>query len=442
MGVVGIQDPDVDRLPRSRRAVLGSYRSILRQGAWVASGQAGLAVATLVGNRLITQFVAPELYGLVNLAQNSLVLLRSLTCSPIINAALRYFPEAERDDCVPAFRALISGIMARLIAVMTALTVIGGGIWAFRARLGPSIVATLVIYVVADALRTFEMSLFNAAGRQRPAAFITVLEAALRPLLVVIAVGVLGATATNVFAAITLSVVVALFALRLMTRPEGLSGGGSPASAELSHELWAYALPLIPIAAFNWITSVSDRFLIVWLSRDLDSVGVYAAGYAVVSQLFLMIHGLVALTLRPSYFGAVARADTPGARRTFRLWLATSSALCTLAAVLVSFGGNVLVAALLGESYRRAAGMVPWIAIGYLLFVIEQVQEQKLLAYKRTKAVLFAQGLGALTSIVATIPLVIRYGGVGAAYACPLYFGIQCVAATLLAHRARTEEDA
>lgn len=76
--------------------------------------------------------------------------------------------------------------------------------------------------------------------------------------------------------------------------------------------------------------------------------------------------------------------------------------------------------------------MVPWIAFGYVLYAIEQVFEQKLLARKRSFAVLVAQIFGAAASIAVTIPLVMRFGMMGAAYACPIYFLIQCMVAALL----------
>src|ERR1700686_945455 len=75
---------------------LRKYRTIIGQGIWVVWGQGATGALTLVGTRLITQFVSPELYGAINLVQNSLVLLRTLFCSASVNAGLRYYPDAER----------------------------------------------------------------------------------------------------------------------------------------------------------------------------------------------------------------------------------------------------------------------------------------------------------------------------------------------------------
>ena len=82
-----------------------------------------------------------------------------------------------------------------------------------------------------------------------------------------------------------------------------------------------------------------------------------------------------------------------------------------------------------------AVGFVPWIALGYLFYVAEQVLEQQLLAYKRTVAVLGAQTSGAIASVAVTIPCVLRFGAKGAAYACPIYYSVQCLIVALLIWR-------
>jgi O-antigen/teichoic acid export membrane protein len=205
----------------------------------------------------------------------------------------------------------------------------------------------------------------------------------------------------------------------------GRSTGGETLPPRFAREMWSYAIPLIPVAALNWITSLSDRYIIEWASGDIASVGVYAAGYGLISQPFLLIHGVVALTLRPVYFPAVSRADTRQAKKTLLVWLAVTTLICSSAVVLIYLLRFVLVKTFLGPRYFGAAAYVPWIALGYFFYAIEQVLEQRLLAYNRTKLVLLVQACGGCASLIVTIPLVLRFGALGAAYACPLYFLIQ-----------------
>jgi O-antigen/teichoic acid export membrane protein len=209
---------------------------------------------------------------------------------------------------------------------------------------------------------------------------------------------------------------------------------------DIAAEIRKYALPLIPIAVLNWTTSVSDRYIIQWLSHDLVSVGVYSAGYGLISQPILISNAVIALTLRPVYFSAVSRNDVEHARRTFRTWLYLSSGLCLAAVAVIFAGKRVVVSLFLGAKYQGAVQVVPWVALGYFFYVSDQVLEQYLLAHKKTRFVLFAQVCGGLASVAVTIPLVFTYGMVGAAYACPVYFAIQCAVAGILVIRETSRE--
>ena len=417
------------------RGFMTRYQGILRQGSWVIAGQAATGLLTLGGNRLITQFVAPELYGLVNLLQNSLVLLRTLFCSPILNAGLRYYPEAERGDYVSSLRAHLRRSLAGFVVLMEILTV-GGSVLGSASQGAPlGVVLGMGLFVAADVSRTFEMSLFNAARRQRPAAILSAAETLMRPLLVVLGVLIWGPSVEVVMGAMALSIMVTLVLLFASSKPVGSDAAGAALPEELVRDLRRYAIPLVPIALMNWITSVSDRYIIAWFSHDTFMVGIYAAGYGLVSQPFLLIHAVVALTLRPAYFAAVANGNDAHARHMFGVWLFLSVSMCVVGVAAFYWGSAFAVNAFLGPRYREAIGFVPWIALGYLFYVVEQVLEQKLLAYKRTLAVLAAQTSGAVAAVAVTIPCVLRFGAMGAAYACPLYFSIQCLIAAILLWR-------
>jgi O-antigen/teichoic acid export membrane protein len=370
--------------------------------------------------------VSPELYGLVNLVQNALLLLRAVFCTPALTAALRFYPEAEHGGYVVSFRRFLGRQLGRALVPMVLIAVGAGLVWALRARFSPWVVIIFAIFLIADVIRTFEMSLFNAARQQRAAALLGVVENVLRPALIAGAVLLIRATLEVVLAATAASIVIAIVLLYSSAR-RARSTDRTELPAQLPAELRRYALPLVPIALLTWTTSVSDRYIIETLSHDTASLGIYAAGYGLVSQPFLLLHAIVSLTLRPAYFSAVSRTDDKLAARTFTVWLGASAALCGAGVCAVWLCGDLLVAAFLGPQYRGAAAFVPFIACGYFLYVVEQVLEQRLLAYRRTSAVLITQASGALASVLVTIPLVMRFGTLGAAYACPVYFLLQAI---------------
>jgi len=420
------------------RGLLHRYRSIIGQGAWVVAGQGTTGLLSLAGTRLITQFVSPELFGAVNLIQNATVLLRTIFCSPILNSALRYYPDAERDGYVSALRRLLARILGRAVFAMEIIAVVGIVVWSSRTGNSSLILLPLTVFLALDVIRTFEMTLFNAARMQRAAAILGAFETLIRPLLVVAGILLLGRTVAVIIGTFALSTFLSLALLySAMTRAS--SSGGAALPANLPSAMWRYAIPLIPVALLSWTSSVSDRYIIEWVSGDIASIGVYSAGYGLISQPFLLLHGVVALTLRPVYFAAVSRADKRHASQTFATWIAITTVVCGTATVLIYLIRDPLVRTFLGPKYRGATVFVPWIALGYFFYVIEQVLEQSLLAHNRTKSVLITQTCGAIASVIVTIPLVIQFGALGAAYACPLYFLIQLLTVMVILRRDRSK---
>src|SRR5439155_6457305 len=100
------------------------------------------------------------------------------------------------------------------------------------------------------------------------------------------------------------------------------------------HAFLRYALPLVPLASFNWIMSLSDRYILAGVS-GAGAAGLYAAAYGLGSQPFIVVNALIHSTLRPVLYDAVSRGDAVKERRTLRTWLGL--------VVAVSAGGLLLV---------------------------------------------------------------------------------------------------
>ena len=258
--------------------------------------------------------------------------------------------------------------------------------------------------------------------------------------MIVLAVIWLGPTVSSVMLAIAGTLVLIFISIRRFTHTEGSHRPAAADSHRLKDEIWRFSRPLIPVALLLWITGVSDRYIIEWLSRDAAKVGMYAAGYGLISQPFIMTNSILGQTLRPIYFTAIATGNRSHARRVFGIWLMIAGCICIGGAALAYMLRNVLVKVFLASQYAGAAPIIPWIAVGYIFYVLQQALEQNLIAHRRTMAVLVCQSVGAFASIAATVPLVLKFGMIGAAYACPIYFLMQAATNLLLILTGPTEE--
>ncbi|MDB6011901.1 MAG: hypothetical protein JWL65_4151, partial [Gammaproteobacteria bacterium] len=73
-------------------------RRHLTDALWVISGTALSAVGTLVGIRVLTQYLAPAAYGAVSLALGLSTLAISLVATPLTQAAIHYYPALTQSD--------------------------------------------------------------------------------------------------------------------------------------------------------------------------------------------------------------------------------------------------------------------------------------------------------------------------------------------------------
>jgi O-antigen/teichoic acid export membrane protein len=412
--------------------IFSRYRRILQESSWVAGSLGITAIINLIGTRIITHYLPPALYGQINLLQNLLVLLRNLFCFPLLNSAWRFYSDAAQEGDVGGLRRMLTRWLRRVMLPMQGILLAIGGYLCWRGKLSVWSILALALFLLLDVCRTFEVALFNGARRQRPAAIIAVSESLLRPVLIVGVVVFFSARLDLVLLATAGSLLIPLVILYASTKLEGVQSRPSGRDPPYAEALRRFARDLIPYAFLMWITSVSDRYIIEWFSADTASVGIYAAGYGLISQPFIMVNSVVSLTLRPVYFAQVSNDEKALARRTFLVWLAISVCLCITGFGLAVLLRHWVVGVFLAPKYAQAAVVVPWVAFGYLFYVIQQVLEQHLLAHKRARTILLVQGLGALCSLLATIPLVAKFGMVGAAYACPIYFAAPCVLTAIL----------
>jgi O-antigen/teichoic acid export membrane protein len=206
-------------------------------------------------------------------------------------------------------------------------------------------------------------------------------------------------------------------------------------STEVPRRLWAYALPLAAIPLIGWVSGQADRYLLGGMA-GVAVAGIYAALYGLASKPFVVFSTALDATLRQPYYARVSAGDAAGERRALTLWfvvVGTGSIVLCLFFVLY----HAKIAALvLAAEYRAHSALMGWIAAGYVLLGIAQVLERVCYAHHDTRGVVWVEAAGAALSVVIAAPLVWRYGIEGAAWAVPVYFGVQLLLAAKRARRA------
>ncbi len=417
---------DAGPAPAARRAA-GPPR-IVREGIWIGLGQAAAALAALVGVRLLTSFVPPPVYGEAVLLLGLTALGTNLFCGPFQQALLRYYPQARDAARVGALRRLAGRVLATALALLAVLLLAAG---ALRSSLGPF--AAVAALVAVDTWRTFESGLLNGERRQRDYMVRTSLDAWARWLLAACLAWLLGATAFHILGGMLLGSALAnLLLSRKIVRGEPLDGEGLAWAETWRRPFLRYALPLVPLAALNWILSMGDRYVLAaWWSTA--TAGIYVAAYGLASQPFIALNAIIHSTLRPVLYDAVARGDAAKERRTLRIWVAVVAASMCLGWLAIALLARPLCALLLGERYQAAAELVPILAGAYALQAVQQAFEIMMYAHAKTQRLVAVQVVAAGASALLYLLLIPRYAAVGAAMATLGAFAVTTAVAFFLA---------
>lgn len=418
------------------RRVSAGKRRLLGDAAWVALGQIASAGGTLLGMRLLTEFVPPEVFGTVSLLIGVATLGSTLLCNPQLQAALRFYPDLAQQNQVGILRDVVGQCLRRTCVVLVGLILIGGAIWSFATGLSYSVFVALAALLPIGVFSALETNLLGAARRQRTVAAWSVTDSCARPALGIFAVIAFGVTPTALLTGYAVAAAGILLVFRAVSRGERAATVSQDRGARraLAEEIHCYAKPLIPLAIVGWVNALSDRYILGELA-GLEQVGIYAAAYGLVSRPFLMAGGILLQTLRPVYYEAIAGGNLAVERRALRLWVSANVGLGIAGVLGIFYLKENIVELLLAPKYRAGAGIMPVLAVGFALMNLSHVFNTICLAHKKTKRVLWSESGAAAGMLVFGVPLIMTSEMRGAAVATTAAYAVQVVLAIYLSRR-------
>jgi O-antigen/teichoic acid export membrane protein len=409
---------------------------ILKEGSWVAIGQIATAAGALVGIRLLTQYISPEVFGSFNLLMGISALGYSLFCFPLLQAILRLFSEEIRKDRQYVFRNTITRIMKRRTLLLTVIILSAGAVYSAVSSTPFWAVIALTGILVVDIIRGTETAFLAASRRHKRYSLWNIADAWLKPMSIIVVAALIGTSLPSVLFGYAAAAIVVLAFIYVSMRREyvNFQGEAQELNSALEEDIHKFAFPLISLAIVGWVSGLSDRYIIGGL-LGLEKVGIYAASYGLISRPFIMAGAIIEQTVRPVYFNAISAGNNALGKNTLYVWAGTSAVVCMTGLTAVILLREKIAFLMLAEKYRSGAELMPWIALGYSFMVVGNVFEKPSYAAKKTRTVLLIQVCGAVASICIAIPMIYHSGLRGAAFAVPLYFGVQLVVSIIIAQR-------
>jgi O-antigen/teichoic acid export membrane protein len=411
----------------------------IRDIFWVGAGTGAAALGTLVGVRVLTQYVSPANYGVISLALGMSTLVSNLVSAPLTQAAIHYYPLYSSDAGIFALRDALVRCFRKCLPWILVAAVLGG-IWYSGFGGGHALtVVLLLLLFAAECVRTVNLSMLNAARKHRQYNIWAAIDAWLRPLVATAVVLTVGSSADAVLASYVLVAFALVAVFSRGTWPKGVARERETAQAQrLDLTLWAYAMPLIPLGLLGWASSLGDRY-IIGATLGVHDAGLYAAVYGLSYNPFMIVNGGAEQALRPVFQTAVSQGNHTHARGVLRLWLLSVGLACACGVAIFALGHRLIAHYLLSAQFREVSYLMPWIALGYAIRCISYVFERICYGYGRTWRVLVIQGCAAGSALVITPIAILNFGLLGAACAVPVCFTVQALVAIVLARRTMRE---
>jgi len=407
-------------------------KRLFGDASWALFGQLGSALALLAGTRILTELVSPDIYGQVALFNGFVALGVSLFAYPFICAGMRLLPEYLNKRERSELQRVITRLTIRATTLALMILMLAGVIYNFVYGNEIELFAIVGFLLVVTVRREFGVQLLIGERKQREASLWQTGDSILRPCFAIGLVALWGAKASIILLAYILASVVSNFIGAIVNGDKEEKIPSRSNSNSLTDAVWSYAMPLIPMELLFWVNGLGDRYFIGSLMTAAD-VGIYTASYSIINEAFNRSAMVLLRTFQPVYFQSAINQDRRAGFNILWIWIAGVMALGIIGVAALFMLKDWIALLFLSKTYHTAIQLMPAIGIGCALHALGTVLAQPLLVEKKTSDLLMGRLCGTLTAIV-SVPLMVIYDGLpGAAWANPIYFGVEAIALGLLA---------
>jgi O-antigen/teichoic acid export membrane protein len=373
------------------------------EGFWVVFGQAIAVVGALVGVRVLTELLPPEVYGELALAMTGATLLNQVVFGPISNGASRFYAVAQEAGDIPTYFLAVK----RLVLVATGWVMAGAiSVAAFLFLTGYVCWLGLLLAALGFALLSGYNGILdavqNAARKRTIVAWHQGLAAWGRFLVAAGVIVLLGASSTAAMVGYAIAAMVVLasqswFLIRSVRVFRGqLLWEGSTSASWLS-QMVAYGWPFAAGAVFNWLYYASRSWALALFSTT-TSVGQFQALTQVAYTPVSMAGQTLLSFLIPILFARAGDGrDRTRVRKTLRLvtWVAAAVVGLTMAAAVASFFLHKAVfQVMVAAEYHSASLYMPYMVMSAGLLQASIILSSILMVAKLTRALLASDMVG------------------------------------------------
>lgn len=331
---------------------------------WLIVAQAIGLSATLAGTRVLTERVPPAAYGAFSLCMLVNLLVGNALGQGIVQGAIARVAAGGPAPAATWPRFLVAGIAVSL--VLAAAVLAGTGT---LSAWWPLLPASAVL-IAADYRMRLAIGLLNAQGRQRAFAIWSALAQPVQVWCGIAAVALAPAGPVPLVLGASIGASALAISQRLCL---GAMGPAQPALAD-GDPGTAALLAMAPATVLAWVLTSGERYLIAGM-LGIDAVGIYAAGYALVTRPIMVFCSSVALPIaRPDYY-RLGSQDPAAAGRRLAMQAAAAAGAVAVGVALLTLALPWVLPVLLAPAYHGCRVVIPWIGVAYAAWTLTQFAE-------------------------------------------------------------------
>ncbi|HAG69562.1 MAG TPA: hypothetical protein DCL38_06280 [Lachnospiraceae bacterium] len=380
---------------------------------------------------LITRIMSTDEYGRTAMFTSAVSIIYIFAILGLDQSYIRYFYKEGVDRRT---------LFLRCVRLPFVLILILSGIYVVFSRplngflFGRSsgdITALVAAYVITSVFERFLFLNIRMEQNGKLYSNLNILSKVLYIIFIIAFVLILGDDFRVVLYAMTLPLIIVTVFLGIRFKRLGRGAERLPHTVA-DKELLRYGIPFVPTLLMEWLLSSMDKWSIK-IFNDFSETGIYASAMQIMSVIltlkitYVAFWSPIAMEKYENETGEVCRAF-------FKMVFDKVQFLCMSAAFLITIFRGVIVL-ILGESYRDAVSIIPFLTLMPVLSILFEMSGQGIKFTGKTIYFNYASLAAIVCNLAGNTLLVPRYRGVGAALSTALTYILYFFIGTFFSER-------
>ena len=374
---------------------------------------------------LYTNQFTPEQYGIVALFYTFVPLLNIVVRYGMGAAFLKNYVPASKEDRMSIMTNVIISLVLTGIPFLLLFYFFREDLsLVFFGVVNPSYVVMMGIIIFLDTIWSIPMLALRAENRPRLFIFFSFLNVGVTLLCNLVFIIIFEMNIGSIF----LSNLIASLIIFILVLPYIYQRFRfSTLSIVKWKTILSFALPFLPAGLFAMAMEVADRYILKLLT-DLETVGIYNAGYKIGVLMLLVVNGFN-MGWQPYFLEKNFDSRSKIYPRINSIVLAILGFIWIL---LLFWTDDLIRTSFLGISFFGSdffgsLNIIPWIGLSYFFYGFYHLQTPGVFLKNRPKYAAWTRLFGAFSNIGLCFLLIPIFGALGAAYATCISFGLMAL---------------